>query len=108
MAKRGRPKANIDLDMVRKMAHIHCTQEEIAQVLDVSVRTLHRNKEFKQVYKKALEEGKASLRRLQWRKAEDGDKGMLIFLGKQYLGQSDHTDMRHSGDIGVTIIDDIK
>jgi hypothetical protein len=33
------------------------------------------------------EEGKASLRRMQWRAAERST-AMLIWLGKQYLGQT--------------------
>jgi hypothetical protein len=33
--------------------------------------------------------GKTSLRRLQWKAAEGGNSTMLIWLGKQYLEQSD-------------------
>ena len=34
-------------------------------------------------------EEKAALRKAQWEKAMEGDTRMLIFLGKQYLGQQD-------------------
>ena len=34
-------------------------------------------------------EEKAALRKAQWEKAMAGDTKMLIFLGKQYLGQKD-------------------
>jgi hypothetical protein len=33
--------------------------------------------------------GKASLRRMQFKAAEDGNVTMLIWLGKQFLGQKD-------------------
>ena len=34
-------------------------------------------------------EEKLALRKAQWEKAMAGDTKMLIFLGKQYLGQTD-------------------
>ena len=34
-------------------------------------------------------EEKLALRKAQWEKAMEGDTRMLIFLGKQYLGQQD-------------------
>ena len=40
--------------------------------------------------------GKASLRRRQWQAAEAGDKTMLIWLGKNWLGQSDQVSHTHS------------
>jgi len=108
MVMRGRPKINIDLNLVEQLATIQCTQEEIAQVLGVSVRTLQRNKEFCQLYKKGQDEGRASLRRYQWKAAAGGDRTMLVWLGKQYLSQSDATTTKHTGDIGITIVDDVK
>ena len=38
-------------------------------------------------------EEKLQLRLAQWEKAMEGDTRMLIFLGKQYLGQKDSPDM---------------
>jgi len=97
----GRPKKVIDYDMVKKLAHIHCTQQEIANILEVSVDTLQRDEEFCGIYKKAMDDAKASLRRLQFRKAESGNPTMLIWLGKQYLGQTDKQDIKHSGGLSV-------
>ena len=34
-------------------------------------------------------EDKLALKKAQWEKAMEGDTRMLIFLGKQYLGQQD-------------------
>ena len=38
-------------------------------------------------------EDKLALKKAQWEKAMEGDTRMLIFLGKQYLGQKDTPDM---------------
>jgi hypothetical protein len=37
--------------------------------------------------------GRMSLRRKQWKAAEDGNTTMLVWLGKQYLGQSDKSEV---------------
>ena len=42
---------------------------------------------------KLTKEDKLALRKAQWEKAMEGDTRMLIFLGKQYLGQKDTPDM---------------
>src|SRR6204780_2624518 len=88
--KRGRPKKFVDLELVEKLAHIQCTYGEIAATLGVSVDTLQRNKNFAVVYKKGAEGGRKSLRRMQFEAANKGNVVMQIWLGKQYLGQSDH------------------
>jgi len=89
----ARPKKKIDYSMVEKLSYIHCTQDEIASVLDVSTRTLQRDKEFCRLYKKGLDKGRMSLRRYQFQKAEEGNVTMLIWLGKQFLKQADKTDL---------------
>jgi len=88
--KLGRPKKYVDLEMVEKLAHIQCTQTEIASTLGVSVDTLSRHKHFAAVYKRGSEGGRKSLRRMQFESASKGSVAMQIFLGKNYLGQSDH------------------
>ena len=92
----GRPKIVIDYTAVEKLASIQCTQEEIANFLDISVRTLQRDDEFCRIYKKGMDNGKMSLRRTQFKLAEK-NTSMAIFLGKQYLGQRDviETDNTH-------------
>jgi len=84
----ARPKKEIDYVAVEKLASIQCTEEEIAQFLEVSVRTLQRDEEFCRIFKKGKENGKMSLRRIQFKLAEKS-YAMAIFLGKQYLGQKD-------------------
>jgi hypothetical protein len=88
-SKRGRPKKFIDLDLVRKLAQIQCTHAEIAATLDLSVDTLTRNEDFAEVYKRGADAGKKSLRRMQFESAAKGNATMQIWLGKQYLHQTD-------------------
>ena len=85
--KGGRPKLEIDYKLVKKLASIHCTQEEISNVLEISTRTLQRDEEFCRIYKIEISKAKSSLRRYQWSAAEKGNTGMLVWLGKQYLQQ---------------------
>lgn len=87
--KLGRPRFNIDFKLVKRLAKIHCTQQEIADSLGCSTDTLVRSDIFCDIYKKAIAEGKMSLRRLQWKAAVAGNNTMLIWLGKQNLGQRD-------------------
>lgn len=98
MAKGQRKQAQekIDQSQFEKLCGIQCTEEEIASVFGVSVHTLERwcentyGEKFGNVFREKRSFGKASLRRAQWGKAlESGDTTMLIFLGKQYLGQAD-------------------
>ena len=84
----ARPKFKIDYELVEKLAHIQCTQQEIASFLGCSVDTLQRDEKFCGLYKKGIENGKMSLRRIQYKLAEK-NTAMAIFLGKQYLGQKD-------------------
>lgn len=94
--KGGRPPIVIDYDAVERLGQIQCTQEEIANVLNISLaRAVHDDK-FVQAHRKGMEVGKASLRRQQFKGAEQGNATMLVWLGKQYLGQSDKIENRHS------------
>ena len=88
----GRPKKEIDYISVEKLANIQCTQEEIASFLELSVRTLQRDEEFCRIYKKAQDNGKMSLRRMQFKLA-DKNPTMAIWLGKQYLKQKDNIEV---------------
>ena len=94
--KMGRPRIPLDWDKIEKMAAIFCTQEEIADIYECSIDTLNRHCKdlygitFAEYLRQKRAHGKKSLRRRQYLKAVDeGDRVMLIWLGKQYLGQSD-------------------
>jgi hypothetical protein len=89
-AKRGRPTKEIDVALVEKLGQIHCTDEEIAAIVGVSLETFKRRKhdvDFAERLTRARFQGKASLRRMQWQAAQSGSIPMMIFLGKNLLGQ---------------------
>lgn len=104
--KTGRPKKEIDYIAVEKLAMMHATQEEIANYLDISVRTLQRDTEFSRIYKKGIDNGKISLRRMQFKLAEK-NVAMAVWLGKQYLGQRDKVENIDEEEIKVMIINDV-
>ncbi len=91
--------SNKEFDQLVGMIEICCTKEEICSVFGMSKDTLSRRisergeGNFAALYKK--HEGKAhqSLRRLQWKAAQNGNVGMLIWLGKQWLHQRDKTEV---------------
>jgi len=89
----GRPRLEFDLRQVEELGKIQSTHSELAAVLGVSVDTVERrlrdDPEFCSAYEKGLENGKSSLRRIQWKAALGGNTTMQIWLGKQYLGQRD-------------------
>ncbi len=91
--ERGRPRIEIDLTQVERLATIQCTDEEIACVLGVSYNTITRRKADDPAFVEALEagrgKGRATLRRLQWQRAQGGSDTMLIWLGKNVMGQTD-------------------
>lgn len=86
------------------MALIQCTVEEICSVLGISDSTISRR--CKEDHKINIEEyiqqkangGRASLRRMQYKKAQEGNPTMLIWLGKQYLGQKDNLELSKETD----------
>lgn len=101
MARTGRPKIEIDKQKFEYLCSIMATLEEIAGLFQCSERTIERwcGKTYKDengkamtfvdVFKRYSTSGKISLRRAQWESAKNGNVTMQIFLGKQWLGQSD-------------------
>tara|TARA_A100001201_G_scaffold122233_1_gene105992 strand:+ start:496 stop:876 length:381 start_codon:yes stop_codon:yes gene_type:complete len=100
----ARPKKyNIDVEQVEKLASFGCTNIEIASVFGCSPDLLE--KSYSEYLTKGRQAGKIRLRQAQWKRAlgtpykdkktgkvkykNDGSVPMLIFLGKQVLGQSD-------------------
>ena len=93
-SKAGRPRLELDLTQVEALAQIGCTIDEIATVLGVGPSTVDdrmaKDIDFQVAYKRGREHGKATLRRMQWNSAKGGHVTMMIWLGKQLLGQKDH------------------
>ena len=105
---RGRPKLNIDIEKVKELAEIQCTQEEIAAILGLSRDTLYRNKEFCDIYEKKKAEGKQKLRQMQWDAAKKGNPTMLIWLGKQHLDQRDISHSEVTQQVDMTVHEQIR
>ncbi len=95
MSKIGRKLFQIDWKAVDNMCAIHCTGEEIAGVLGCDYDTLataikrERGVAFSDYYKQKSASGNMSLRRKQYSAAMDGNSTMLVWLGKNWLGQTD-------------------
>jgi len=88
---KGGPKpAELSVDLIKDLASIHCTMEEMASILGTSVDTLERR--YADIIKEAKANGKQSLRRLQWHAAQSGNVTMLIWLGKQLLNQREKSE----------------
>lgn len=83
----GRDKTVIPPEEVFKLASIGCKDIEIADWFGVDNNTLRYN--FSAELTKGREHLKQSLRRAQLEVALKGNAVMLIWLGKQYLGQTD-------------------
>lgn len=105
----ARPKINIDMNKVEKLASQGCTVEEIAAHFGVNRSTLYRRKNFRKVYQQGLEKCKMSVRRALFKKGvESGDTKALIFLAKNILGMSDNPQKEESTEekvLKVTLID---
>ena len=97
----------LDLDIIKGLAAIGATQEEIATIAGVSATRLRKEIEGNPACAMALELGtaelKTSLRRTQVQMALSGNVPLLIWLGKQCLGQSDKHEQNNKTEINVTV-----
>lgn len=102
--KKGRVKvADVDRATVWKLATIGCTLREISFMTGLSHESI--NKNFGDLIEQAQATGKRSLRRKQFEKAMEGSDRMLIWLGKQMLGQKE-TPMDGDDDMPLPWSDD--
>ena len=95
----GRPKKKVDEEKLVLLASLGLTIPECDAVLDSSHDSIQRN--FKESYDHGKDKCKASLRRKQYELAMAGNPTMLVWLGKNLLGQSDK--MEHTGAEGGPI-----
>ena len=105
--KKGRPKIEFDLEEVEKLGRLQCTYSEVAAFFNCSTETVERRMKdtpaFSAAFIKGLEGGRISLRRAQWQSALGGNITMQIWLGKQYLGQRDKSDLEHQGEMRIVV-----
>jgi len=113
-AKIGRPFAleatEQTLDTLRGLGRIQATSKETAAVLNVSEPTLFaffkREEKARELWERGQQEGRVSLRRQQFAMAQTSAT-MQIWLGKQYLGQKDHSEssVHVKGDHTITHVE---
>ena len=92
---RGRPQKEIDKEEFEKLCEFQCTRDEICDFFDVTVNTLTGwcrrtyDMSFSEIFRKKRKKGFVSLRRFQYEEARNGNTTMLVWLGKQWLGQAE-------------------
>jgi hypothetical protein len=107
--KGGRPPKltpdDATLELLEGLGRIQCTTREAACVLKVAENTflkfLSDHPQAREAFEMGKGQGLHSLRRSQFKLAET-NAAMAIFLGKNYLGQSDKQEFEHSGGIDVS------
>ena len=83
----GRPKAKIDAEQVVSLAKLGATVKEIADFFHVSDATI--NNRFQNELYEGRAQLKISLRKAQIQGALAGNATLLIWLGKNLLGQQE-------------------
>jgi len=96
----GHPFVKVDVDQLALLVKIGCTMDEIAEVLKVAKDTIERN--YMPVVVAARKERNVAIRRKQYQLAMDGDRTMLVWLGKQWLGQTDQLQLGNNPDNPLT------
>ncbi len=99
----ARPAKPIDGELVRKLAKLGCTQEEIAEFFDCAHSVI--SERFRQDFHLGRAQSKISIRRAQMKRAMAGSDAMLIYLGKCYLGQSDRLKVTTEGQPAVIYVE---
>jgi len=95
----SRAKLDIDAEQVEALASYGCTNTEIASFFECNETTIR--KRFSENLTKGRDGGKIRLRKKQFQVAMAGNVSMLIWLGKQTLGQKDQQEIE--GDISINI-----
>lgn len=114
MSKKSGPAPKLQPDektlgIVKGLGQIQATSKECAAVLGVSEPTWIKfkadNPEVEETLRLGQGEGLTSLRRQQFQAAMKGNPTMLIWLGKQYLGQTDKQDITANVTQDVSVSD---
>jgi hypothetical protein len=99
----------IGYDMVTRAASIQCTEYEIAKLVGLTDDGFRKRKARDKKLRDALEEGysggRRSLRRVQWEGAQKGNPTMMIWMGKQYLGQRDKAELKQDISVATDVRD---
>ncbi len=97
----GRPQKAIDWDMVDDLLIAGCMGTEIAPHFDMHYQTfydrvcLEKGMGFTEYSQQKKEQGNSILRKVQFKKASEGDNTLLIWLGKNRLKQKETESDQH-------------
>ena len=112
-AKQSLKRGNtLNIEKIKSYAEVGCTYEEIAALIGVTADWLQREAKKDGNLEEALIVGsnnmKESIRRAQVKLALTGHPGMLIWLGKQFLGQSDKQESKSETTVNVVLQEAMK
>ena len=101
----ARPKKyDIDTKVVEEFAALGAANTEIADFYGCDESLIR--KSYSEFITKGRARGKMKLRQLQWKSAERLNPTVLIWLGKQLLGQTDKAEINWENPIdGIEFID---
>lgn len=94
--EKGRPEIFLDMDQIRSYMQAGCSAPSIAGFLKIDRKTLYKKveekwgKSFGECLDDFKDEGRDLLKFAQFKKALDGNVPLLIWLGKQLLGQREN------------------
>jgi hypothetical protein len=106
--KAGRPPREYDAKIFENLCRAQCTIDEIESILNTNQTTLDKwclryyKKHFIEILEDFRNHGKAGLRRVQFKLAET-NAAMAIFLGKNFLGQTDQINQKIESNENQTI-----
>lgn len=93
---RTKPKVHIDWDQVNGMLQTQASTEDVAQAIGISRDSLYvrckkeTGMQYTEFRQKAKATGLTRLRAKQYAVAMEGHPTMLVWLGKQHLGQKEN------------------
>ena len=99
--RRGRKPVTVDVDKLAHMLAIGCNDEELAEQFNCSTELLRRR--HRKLFAQKRLDTKVELRTKQLDLARAGDRTMLIWLGKNLIGQTDRADITASEGIKVIV-----
>lgn len=105
-----RPQIPIDWNVVDKWLEADCTGTQVAGMLGIHADTLYNRCQqdkgvtFTVYSNEKKSKGDAQLKIKQYSEAMGGDRGMLIWLGKQRLGQRENHDVNVTGAMSIGVI----
>jgi len=94
-------KHDIPAEKVKMLSSFGCTYIEIGKYFGCSEKVIRER--FRTEYEQGKEEMKLSLRQLQWKHAGQGNTALLIFLGKNYLNQTDKSQVDMTGNLETVL-----